>query len=103
MPTERLHVRRATRVATAGVIVCGLGWTMPVREVVKAGTRGVMPVRLSEVETRWSVGGRLRHDVEGAEALRKPPTLQTIGRRSGLPVAGFADDANFAERDSFAV
>jgi len=37
------------------------------------------------------------------EALPKPPTLQTIGRRKGLPLAGFADDANFAERESFAM
>ena len=39
---------------------------MPVREVVKAVTRGVMQVRLSEVEGRWPVGGRLRDDVEEA-------------------------------------
>gem|GEM_PF-4822488 len=37
------------------------------------------------------------------EALPKPPTPQAIGRRSGFPVAGFADDANFAERESFAM
>jgi hypothetical protein len=40
---------------------------MPVREVVKAVTRGVMQVRLSEVKRRWPVGGRLR---DGAEQAR---------------------------------
>ena len=42
------------------------------------------------------------------EALPKPSTPLTIGRRSGpsrrgFPFAGFADDANFAERASFAM
>jgi hypothetical protein len=65
-----------------------LGWTVPVREVVKAVTEGVMQERVSDVERRWRVGGRLRDDVEGARGAAEARDPQTIGRRSGLSRRG---------------
>ena len=79
---------------------------MAVREVAKAVTRSVMQASLSEVERRWPVGGRLRDDVEEARGAAEDSDPQTIGRRSGLSVVGFArfaDGANFAQRESFAM
>ena len=58
------------------------------REVVKAVTRGVMQVRSSDVERRWPVGGRLRHDVEEARGAAEDFDPQAIGRRSGLSRRG---------------
>ena len=63
--------------------VCDLGSSMPVREVVKAVTRGVMQVRLSEVKGRWPVAGRPRDDVR--EARGDPKTPPHTIRRLGSP------------------
>jgi hypothetical protein len=61
---------------------------MRVREAERAVTRGVMQVRLSEVERRWPVGGRLSDDVEEARGAAEASYPQTIGRRGGLSPRG---------------